>query len=289
VAKTHIYKTTPNCKIHLDLHRPSNPTGHVIVWIHGGALIGGSREVNPARISHYLDNGYTVFSIDYRLAPETKLPDIIEDVRDALLWVLTNGETVADVDPTRMGVVGHSAGGYLSLMTGTFDTPPNAIVPFYGYGDLIGDWYAKPDEFYRTTQPLVTEEDAFAAVTGPPVTNSDERPGPTKFYLYCRQQGIWPQHIGGWDPSTDAESFHPYCPERNVTEHYPPTLMLHGDKDTDVPYELSVRMASALKDQGITHDLITIDGGGHGFDGRQDDPQVLAAWPRVIAFLKEHV
>lgn len=244
---------------------------------------------DPARLSRYLDNGYTVFSIDYRLAPETKLPDIIEDVEDALLWVLGNGETVADVDPTRMAVIGHSAGGYLSLATGTFDNPPNAIVAFYGYGDLIGDWYAKPDEFYRTTQPLVSEEDAFAAVTGPPVTNSDERPGPTKFYLYCRQQGIWPQHVGGQDPVTNAEFFHPYCPERIVTDRFPPTLMLHGTKDTDVPYELSVRMAAALKERSRTHELITIDGGGHGFDGQRDDPQVVAAWPRILAFLQEYV
>ena len=289
MPETHIYKETPDCKIHLDIHRPPQPTGHVIVWIHGGALINGTRVQDPARLSRYLDNGYTVFSIDYRLAPETKLPDIIEDVEDALLWVLGNGETVADVDPTRMAVIGHSAGGYLSLATGTFDNPPNAIVAFYGYGDLIGDWYAKPDEFYRTTQPLVSEEDAFAAVTGPPVTNSDERPGPTKFYLYCRQQGIWPQHVGGQDPVTNAEFFHPYCPERIVTDRFPPTLMLHGTKDTDVPYELSVRMAAALKERSRTHELITIDGGGHGFDGQRDDPQVVAAWPRILAFLQEYV
>ncbi len=281
-----IYKRTSDCDIHLDVHRPNEPNGHVIVWIHGGALIGGSRAVQPARLTHYLDAGYTVFSIDYRLAPETKLPEIIEDVRDALAWVRANGREVTDVDPTRMGVVGHSAGGYLSLMTGTFDAPPNAIVAFYGYGDLIGDWYAKPDVFYRNTQPLVSESDAFALVAGPPVTNADEREGPTKFYLYCRQQGLWPLHVGGHNPLTDAAF---YCPERNVAPNYPPTMMLHGDNDTDVPYEQSVQMSGALRGRDIPHELITIAGGGHGFEWAEDDPQVVAAWHRVIAFLQEHV
>ena len=289
MPETHIYKETPDCNIQLDIHHPAESNGHVIVWIHGGALINGSREGATGRATPYLNAGYTVFSIDYRLAPETKIPHIIEDVQDALLWVLANGETVADVDPTRMGIIGHSAGGYLSLVTGTFDSPPRAIVAFYGYGDILGDCYAKPDEFYRTTQPLVSEEDAFSVVTGPPVTSSDERSGSTKFYLYCRQQGLWLHHVGGQDPATNGAFFKPYCPEFNVSPNFPPTLMLHGTNDTDVPYAQSVQMATALKDQNIPHELITIDGGGHGFDRNAEDPQVIAAFSRILSFLKEHV
>lgn len=289
MPETYVYKRTPVCAIHLDVHRPDESNGHVIVWIHGGALINGSRQVKTGRVRHYLDAGYTVFSIDYRLAPETKLPTIIEDVCDALAWIRTEGATVADVGPARMGIVGHSAGGYLSLITGTFDAPPNAIVAFYGYGDILGDWYAEPSDFYRTSESLVAEEDAWAVVRNGPVSNGSERSAATPFYLYCRQHGTWLDHVGGVNPKHDRDFFVRFCPEFNVSSDYPPTLMLHGTDDTDVPYEQSAQMAATLEKHGRKHELITILEGGHGFEGKEKDPQVIAAWPRVIDFLKEHV
>ena len=135
VQETYVYKTTPYCDIHLEVYRETSvpkPTP-VIVWIHGGALIGGARngrsgtKMEPFERS-YLPEGYTVVSIDHRLAPETKLPQIIEDVEDALKWVRDKGPDQIAIDPDRLGVVGHSSGGYLALMTGTFSPSPQAVV-----------------------------------------------------------------------------------------------------------------------------------------------------------------
>ena len=72
----------------------------------------------------------------------------------------------------------------------------------------------------------------------------------------------------------------PYCPDQNVSPEYPPTLLLHGDQDTDVPYELSVRMAAALAAHKVPHELVTMHGQGHGFAKGQD------TFDRVFAFLK---
>jgi dipeptidyl aminopeptidase/acylaminoacyl peptidase len=58
------------------------------------------------------------FSNDYRLAPETKLKGIIEDIRDALNWARNEGKVLFNIDPDRIGVVSNSAGGYLTLMSG---------------------------------------------------------------------------------------------------------------------------------------------------------------------------
>jgi dipeptidyl aminopeptidase/acylaminoacyl peptidase len=66
-------------------------------------------------------------------------------------------------------------------------------------------------------------------------------------------------------------------------------LLLHGDKDTDVPYEQSVVMAEALARAGVEHQLLTIPDGGHGFDYRMEDPVVTGAFEQVLAFLKQHV
>jgi dipeptidyl aminopeptidase/acylaminoacyl peptidase len=74
-----------------------------------------------------------------------------------------------------------------------------------------------------------------------------------------------------------------------VTKAYPPTILLHGDKDTDVPYQESVDMAAALKRAGVEHEFITASGGGHGFDRAMKDPVISGYFDRTVAFLQAHV
>jgi acetyl esterase/lipase len=235
-------------------------------------------------------SGFAQVSIDYRLAPETKLPGILEDVLDAFAWVRGEGAARFGFDPLRVGVVGHSAGGYLTLMSGVHVQPrPRALVSFFGYGDVAAPWYSRPDPFY-CTQPAVEEATARTAVGATPLTD-----GPSSrhaFYLYCRQQGIWPREVAGLDPDDDDAAFDPYCPVRRVTADYPPTLLLHGTADTDVPYDQSVQMAAALKARGVAHELITIPGGPHGFDRAAtlaDPTPVGRALTRAHEFLVQHV
>jgi len=64
--------------------------------------------------------------------------------------------------------------------------------------------------------------------------------------------------------------------------------LLHGDHDTDAPYEQSVLMASALQAAGVAHALITIANGDHGFDQQMNLPEVANAFGRVRAFLRRH-
>jgi dipeptidyl aminopeptidase/acylaminoacyl peptidase len=75
---------------------------------------------------------------------------------------------------------------------------------------------------------------------------------------------------------------------RNVTPQYPPTILIHGTADTDVPYQESADMAAALKKQGVEHEMITIDGGDHGLSDRQN-PAVIAAHARAIEFMRQHL
>jgi acetyl esterase/lipase len=82
------------------------------------------------------------------MAPETRLPAIIQDVQDAYRWVREKGPDLSHIDPSRIAVKGGSAGGYLTLMTGFCVEPrPKALVPLYGYGDIAGPWYSRPDPF----------------------------------------------------------------------------------------------------------------------------------------------
>jgi dipeptidyl aminopeptidase/acylaminoacyl peptidase len=69
---------------------------------------------------------------------------------------------------------------------------------------------------------------------------------------------------GGWDPVRDAEKFHPFMPVKNVTKDFPPTLLIHGMKDTDVPVENSFQMEAVFKEHSVEHRLITDPEADHG-------------------------
>src|SRR5947209_3903456 len=78
IKKTFTYKTVQQCAIKADVYqRSGNAQCPVVVWIHGGALIMGQRGgIDQSLLDKLLKAGYVVVSIDYRLAPETKLPAI---------------------------------------------------------------------------------------------------------------------------------------------------------------------------------------------------------------------
>src|SRR3954451_6902068 len=118
--ETHDYKVVVGCRIKLDVHgAPRDGARPVVVWIHGGALIMGRRGgIDRALLGALIKAGYVVVSIDYRLAPETKLPAIVEDVQDACRWIREQGPKLFRSAPKRLAVMGGSAGGYLTLMTG---------------------------------------------------------------------------------------------------------------------------------------------------------------------------
>ncbi len=288
---TYTYKIVDNCKIRADVYRYSDEKVRpVIVWIHGGALIFGIRNWLPfEQLEMYLKKGYTVVAIDYRLAPETKLTEIIEDIEDAYAWVRIKGPDLFKVDSERIVVVGNSAGGYLTLVAGFRLKPkPRALVSFYGYGDITGAWYARPDPFY-SQEPTISKDQAYAAI-GSSVISAASMRDRKQFYIYCRQKGLWPREISGHDPKNERTWFSAYEPLCNVTSTYPPTILLHGEKDTDVPFVQSVLMAEALKRHGVDFELITNPKWGHGFDfSGMKDPTIKEAFDRVLTFLDKHI
>jgi acetyl esterase/lipase len=247
--------------------------------------------VDSRRIKKYVaESGYVLVSIDYRLAPETLLPEIIQDLEDAFRWVRREGPRQFSIDPDRVAVIGGSAGGYLTLTSGfRVDPRPTVLFSLWGYGDLIGDWYSKPSPHPRHHHSKLTREEAHRQVSGPPIADARDRKGDGgAFYQYCRQTGTWPQAVSGWDPVKEAERFHPFMPVKNVVREYPPTVLLHGTNDTDVPYEQSQMMAEQLKRHEAPHLLIDVPNGEHGLGG--GDPTLIdAAYTKAFAFVDERL
>jgi len=292
VKKTYTYKTVDGINVQADVYRPDDgKVRPVLVWIHGGALIVGSRTQVPQELRDLCRaEGYALVSLDYRLAPEVKLPAVVEDVRDAFGWLREQGPRLLHIDPDRVVVAGGSAGGYLTLMTGFAVKPrPRALVAYWGYGDVNGDWYTKPSPHYRK-QALVAREEAYKAVGTQVLTGAEGDAGRARgrFYLYLRQNGLWTKEVTGFDPEKDRKDLDAYCPVRNVSADYPPALLIHGTEDTDVPYEQSADMAKDLARHKVAHELVTVKGAGHGLSGG-DRKLVDEANAKAAAFIREHL
>jgi acetyl esterase/lipase len=289
--QTYTFKTVGDLKVQADVYRADDAkTRPVVVWIHGGALISGNRKSVPRNLLDLCrDEGYALVSLDYRLAPEVKLPEIVADVTDAFGWLRGAGAKQCHLDAGRVVVTGGSAGGYLTLMTGVAVRPrPTALVAYWGYGDVDGEWYTTPSEFYRKQVPLIDKAEAYRGVGGKAITGSEDGvdfKARGRFYLYLRQNGLWTREVTGFDPATEKARLDPYCPVRNVSPEYPPTLLVHGTEDTDVPYQLSANMARELARHKVSHELVTVAGAGHGLSGG-DKKLVADAHAKALAFIR---
>ncbi len=296
--------TTPECCVYrrvgeldlcIDLYpAPGGGRRPLVVWIHGGALILGSRTRVPAHLLEACHReNWALASLDYRLAPEVKLPTLLDDVAAAFEWLRGEGARAYAYDPDQLAVTGGSAGGYLTLWCGTSVVPrPRCLVSYWGYGDLLGDWYTQPSDHYRRVIPLISREEAESGVGREVVSGveggSERNRARGRYYHYLRQNGLWTRAVTGWDPGTEREAIAAYCPVRVLPADFPPTFLIHGTEDTDVPHSCSIEMAEALRVRGIDHVLISVEGAEHGLAGA-DASVTQSVYAQAVAFLRAHL
>ena len=281
LKSTYTYKVVGEVELKADVYRTSNTAPRpVVVWLHGGTLLFGSRSwIRPEFLAFCRREEYVVVSLDYRLAPETKLPGIIRDIQDGVRWIREQGPQLFSADPSKIVVAGNSAGGYLAMMTGICVEPrPTALVSYWGYGEIDGDWLIHP-HYHDGDLELLAKDDVYLP---------DGTLNRNAYYVYLRQHGLWTTEVSGFDPRTERDKLTPYCPVRNVTGDFPPTVMIHGTEDNDVPYESSVAMSNELTRHGVPHELISVPRAGHELNGGHD-ALVAQAHCRALDFIKAHL
>lgn len=151
------FATIAGVTLRLNVYRPlAVGTYPAIIVIYGGAWQHGTPD-NDAAFSHYMAaRGYTVVAIDYRHAPQYQFPTQLEDVQTALTFV-RNHASEYEIDPTRIAVMGRSAGAHLAMLAAYQPSAPplRAVVNYYGPVDLTTGYYDPPQPDPINTQAVL--------------------------------------------------------------------------------------------------------------------------------------
>jgi acetyl esterase/lipase len=251
-----VYGSANNTPLKLDIWYPRdnpNPTP-TLIYIHGGGWIFGSKEGAVYQLLPFLEKGWRVVNVEYRMAGNSLAPGAVEDARCALRWVVRNAKQW-NFDASKIVLTGHSAGAHLSLMTGML--PDKTPFDNRCYGDekinvaAIINWYGITD------------------------VNDLIQGANLKNYAV-----MW---MGS--QANAAEIARSVSPLSYVRAGLPPILTVHGDKDDVVPYSHATRLKDALDKAKATNKLITIKNGGHGMFEQAD---YVRSYDEIWKFLQEN-
>jgi acetyl esterase/lipase len=225
---TDVTYCTPNDQAQkMDIYLPAaGGPWPVLAYVHGGAWMRGDKSEAAGLAAGMTPQGYLVVSINYRLYPLAKFPDMIEDVKCAIRFLRANASEY-NLDPSRVGAIGASSGGHLVALLGTSDKSAGWDVGEYS------------DQSSRVR----------AVVAMAPPTDL-RRKFPNADMELLRQMGT-------------GQNFAADSPITYVTPDDPPFLLIHGDKDGVVPYEQSQLMYDQLVQAKVPAQFVTVKNGDH--------------------------
>jgi acetyl esterase/lipase len=265
-----IYGKKYGMALTMDVFAPTkNANGAAIIAVISGGFFSRPEMIQPIFYSEFVKRGYVVFAVLHGSQPKYTIPEIITDLNRAVRFIRFHAKDYK-VDPLRIGIVGASAGGHLSLMQGTAGDvgdskaadpvertssrvqavacffPPTDFMNFGGmgrehYGDVVGLPFRPAFDYHE----LDKKQNRFLRITD-------------KEKLREISRGI--------------------SPITHVTADTPPTLIIHGDKDRLVPIQQSHRIMAKFKELGVTAKLIVKEGADHGWPGMDKDLPVIADW-----------
>lgn len=235
--------------------KPSSEKFPTLVFFHGGGWVQGDKESRVALLMPYLQKGYNVVNVEYRVGMGT-VPNAAEDALTTLKWIAENGSKYT-IDTDKIVLTGNSAGGHLALWAGMINSIPashpsyvgdklkvRAVVNWFGITDI-----EKVEKFLGETKPASNYALAWIA-----------------------------------DPAKVAAVSKKYSPIHLVQKDIVPILTIHGTDDSLVPHSQAIALHDALEEVGAKQELLSMEGGKHmGFS----EEQFQQAWGRIFSFLEE--
>ena len=217
----------------LDIVRSDDtPTANApaVVYVHGGSWRAGSRGTEAGVIERLARGGYVGINVDYRLVPDGTFPSAVDDVFCALAFVQTHPDELG-IDPSRIAVMGYSAGGHLIGMLAA--------------GNDVAELQDDSCPSGRATTPA-----AAISAAGP-------------MDLPALGTGSVVEDFVGVPFAEDPARWALASPQTHVTGDEPPFLFVHAEHDLIVQIEQSEHMAATLRNAGVSAELLKLEGGGH--------------------------
>ena len=237
----------------------------LILWIHGGSWIDGSKEIDPLVVKEFIKQGYVFASTNYRLSNTAKWPAQINDVKTAIRYLKANSNTYG-FDKEKIGVIGVSAGGHLASLLGTTkeiekfegnidenekeNSEVKAVVNIFGPTNLT-----TIQEQLIEAHPKINFNDNFNVLTNLLGCNPDD----------CYEKA--------WSAS----------PQKYVSKDDSVFLILHGEKDNIVPVQQNIEFNSELKNARVETKLIISKKFGHTAE------IILENREKILNFLKANL
>ncbi|MGI4729163.1 MAG: alpha/beta hydrolase fold domain-containing protein [Janthinobacterium lividum] len=248
--QTFTYKSYPEISLQLDFYAVKTASKKpCVVVIHGGSWSGGDDKQLPQLNSYLAKRGYQVASIDYRLAPEYKSTQALEDVKNALDYLKSNADKL-QIDTNNFVLLGRSAGAQLALLGAYMfkNEGIKGIVNFYGPADMIWGYFAPAN---------------------PLVLNSHK---------------VMEAYLGG-TYQQQKNQYQASSPILHVDAQTVPTLSIHGKNDVLVSYQHSIHLKQKLDSLGVKNFLLTLPWATHGCDYNLNGPSGQLVTYTVERFL----
>jgi len=236
------YANPDDQHLQLNLARPKTGDGPfpAIVCIHGGGFRAGKRESYDGLIVRLAEQGFVAITVTYRLAPKYQFPAAVHDTKAAVRWVRANAAKYK-IDPSRIGTTGGSAGGHLAQFLGVTA----------GVKEFEGDGGNPAESSAVACVVNVYGPSDFTKSYGKSVDAAE----------------VLPLFLGG--NLEKARKLHlKASPLYWVTPVAAPTLCIHGTLDKYVAHEQAVWLVDKMNAAGAEAELLTLEGAGHGFKGK---------------------
>lgn len=264
-----IYGRKYGVSLTMDVFSPNlKKNGAAVIMVASGGWFSSKEMISRVIFNEMLKRGYVVFVVVHGSQPKFTIPEIVEDMNRATRYIRSHAKDYG-IDPDRIGIMGASAGGHLSLMQGCASHPgnPSAKDPV----DRVSSKVQAVGCFFPPTDFLnYGKEGNVELGTG---TIKDFW-APFDFHTLEGKRGFIP--ITDMEKRKDVGR--KISPIYHVTKDSAPTLIIHGDADKLVPVQQAEIMIARLKENHVPCELITKKGMAHGWPGLDKDIITIADW-----------
>ena len=237
-----VYGTVEGKDLGLDIYVPSNlDSPPLLVFVHGGAWRNGTKDrVDP--MLQFVDAGFTVASLDFRQSTEARFPAMIHDIKGAIRFLRKHKDDYG-YNSARIAVSGSSSGGHLAALVGVTN----------GHGELEGSVGGNANTS-SDVQAIISYYGASDLTTI--LAQS------TPFGLRVREPAL--ELLLGAIPEEVPELAELASPVQHVDPTDPPLLLLHGDRDPQMPINQAHQLEGAYERLGLDVYFDVVHGAAHG-------------------------